>query len=178
MHGSSSRLECRGHPGPRRARARGQRTLPPRASDARCRQERSARIGGCREAPFPSHGAEHSASPVEHGAALRHFVNGASLRLVGSDWPLGTLFINVTGSILMGVVAALFAFKLSLPPTLRLFIATGILGGYTTFSTFSLETALLMERGQSGFALLYVAGSVLLGVGGLFTGMWAVRALT
>jgi len=106
------------------------------------------------------------------GAALRHFVNGASLRLVGSDWPLGTL-----GSILMGVVAALFAFKLSLPQALRLFIATGILGGYTTFSTFSLETALLVERGQSGFALLYVAGSVLLGVGGLFAGMWVVRAL-
>jgi len=111
------------------------------------------------------------------GAALRHFVNGASLRLVGSDWPLGTLFINVTGSILMGVVAALFAFKLSLPPALRLFIATGILGGYTTFSTFSLETALLVERGQSGFALLYVAVSVLLGVAGLFAGMWVVRAL-
>ena len=111
------------------------------------------------------------------GAALRHFVNGVSLRLAGSDWPLGTLFINVTGSILMGVVAALFAFKLSLPPTLRLFIATGILGGYTTFSTFSLETALLIDKGQAGIALLYVAGSVLLGVGGLFAGMWAVRAL-
>ena len=112
------------------------------------------------------------------GAALRHLINGASVRLVGSDWPLGTLFINVTGSILMGVVAALFAFKLSLPPALRLFIATGILGGYTTFSTFSLETGLLMERGQAGMALAYVLGSVLLGVGGLFAGMWAVRALT
>ena len=111
------------------------------------------------------------------GAALRHFVNGASLRLVGTDWPLGTLFINVTGSILMGVVAAMFAFKLSLPPALRLFVATGILGGYTTFSTFSLETALLVERGQPGPALLYAVGSVLLGVGGLFAGMWAVRAL-
>jgi CrcB protein len=112
------------------------------------------------------------------GAALRHFVNGASLRLVGSDWPLGTVFINVTGSILMGVVAALFAFKLSLPPALRLFIATGILGGYTTFSTFSLETALLIERGQPAMALAYVLGSVLLGVGGLFAGMWVVRVLT
>ena len=112
------------------------------------------------------------------GAALRHFVNGVSLRLVGTGWPAGTLFINVTGSILMGVVAALFAFKLSLPQPLRLFIATGILGGYTTFSTFSLETGLLLERGQMGMALLYVAASLLLGVGGLFAGMWAVRALT
>ena len=112
------------------------------------------------------------------GAALRHFVNGVSLRLVGTGWPAGTLFINVTGSILMGVVAALFAFKLSLPPALRLFIATGILGGYTTFSTFSLETGLLMERGEPGLALLYVAASVLLGVGGMFAGLWAVRALS
>jgi len=112
------------------------------------------------------------------GAALRHFVNGVSLRLVGTGWPAGTLFINVTGSILMGLVAALFAFKLSLPQTLRLFIATGILGGYTTFSTFSLETALLFERGQLGMALLYAAGSVLLGVGGLFAGMWVVRAMS
>jgi len=111
------------------------------------------------------------------GAALRHFVNGVSLRLVGTGWPAGTLFINVTGSILMGVVAALFAFKLSLPQALRLFIATGILGGYTTFSTFSLETGLLMERGEPGLALLYVAASVLLGVGGMFAGMWAIRAL-
>jgi CrcB protein len=112
------------------------------------------------------------------GAALRHFVNGVSLRLMGTGWPYGTLFINVTGSILMGVVAATFALKLSLPPTLRLFIATGILGGYTTFSTFSLETGLLMERGEPGLALLYVAASVLLGVGGMFAGLWAVRALS
>jgi len=112
------------------------------------------------------------------GAALRHFINGVSLRMVGTDWPAGTLFINVTGSILMGLVAALFAFKLSLPPALRLFIATGILGGYTTFSTFSLETALLFERGQAGMALLYAAGSVLLGVAGLFAGMWVIRALS
>ena len=111
------------------------------------------------------------------GAALRHVVNLASLRLVGTALPYGTFFINVTGSILMGVVAGLFAWKVSLPPTLRLFIATGILGGYTTFSTFSLETALLFERGQAWQAVGYVAASVLLGVAGLFAGMAAVRAL-
>jgi CrcB protein len=111
------------------------------------------------------------------GAALRHLVNLLSLRLVGTAWPYGTLFINVTGSILMGVVAGLFAWKVSLPPTLRLFIATGILGGYTTFSTFSLETALLIERGQAAQALLYVGASVVLGLAGLFAGMAAARAL-
>ncbi len=111
------------------------------------------------------------------GAALRHFVNGLSLRLVGTALPWGTFFINVSGSILMGVVVGVFASKLPLPPALRLFVATGILGGYTTFSTFSLEAAMLMERGQALMALGYVAGSVLLGVGGLFAGMALVRAL-
>jgi len=111
------------------------------------------------------------------GAALRHAVNLASLRLVGTALPYGTFFINVTGSILMGMVAGLFAWKVSLPPTLRLFVATGILGGYTTFSTFSLETALLLERGQAWTAVGYVVGSVLLGVAGLFVGMVAVRAM-
>ena len=110
------------------------------------------------------------------GAVLRHVVNGLAVRYASTGWPLGTLFINVTGSILMGVVAGLFAWKLSLPPTLRLFLATGILGGYTTFSTFSLETALLIERGEPIMAAAYVAGSVLLGVAGLFAGMAAVRA--
>jgi len=111
------------------------------------------------------------------GAALRHFVNGLSLRLVGTALPWGTFFINVTGSILMGVVVGVFASKLPLPPLLRLFVATGILGGYTTFSTFSLETAMLVERGQAVMALGYVAGSVLLGVGGLVAGMALVRTL-
>ena len=110
------------------------------------------------------------------GAALRHVVNLAGLRLVGTALPYSTFFINVTGSILMGAVAGLFAWKVSLPPTLRLFIATGILGGYTTFSTFSLETALLIERGQAWQAAGYVLASVLLGVAGLFAGMAAVRA--
>ncbi len=112
------------------------------------------------------------------GACLRHFVNLASTRLVAPGWPFGTLFINVTGSILMGVVAATFALKLQLPPSLRLFVATGILGGYTTFSTFSLETALLVERGQACMAALYVLASVLLGIVGLFAGMALVRAFS
>ncbi|HEX7637251.1 MAG TPA: fluoride efflux transporter CrcB [Burkholderiaceae bacterium] len=111
------------------------------------------------------------------GAALRHLVNQLSLRLAGSGFPWGTMFINITGSILMGVIAGLFAFKLSLPQSLRLFIATGILGGYTTFSTFSLESVLLLERGQPGQAALYVLGSVGMGLAGLFAGMAVVRVL-
>ena len=94
------------------------------------------------------------------GAMLRHFVNGVSVRLVGTDWPLGTLFINVTGSILMGVVAAMFAFKLSLPPSLRLFLATGILGGYTTFSTFALDAVRLAHAHRVGLAFAYVGATL------------------
>jgi CrcB protein len=111
------------------------------------------------------------------GAALRHLVNAWAPRLVGGDWPFATFFINVSGSLLMGVVAGLFALKLSLPPTLRLFIATGILGGYTTFSTFSLETALLYQRGQPAAAALYALGSLAAGVVALFAGMAVARAL-
>ncbi|HEX7687718.1 MAG TPA: fluoride efflux transporter CrcB [Burkholderiaceae bacterium] len=111
------------------------------------------------------------------GAALRHLVNLGSLKVVGTDWPFGTFFINVSGSLLMGIVAGLFALKLSLPPSLRLFVATGILGGYTTFSTFSLETALLYQRGQPGAAALYAVGSLAAGVLALFAGMALVRAL-
>ena len=111
------------------------------------------------------------------GSVLRHLVNVTGPRLVGTSWPYSTFFINVTGSLLMGVVAGVFAWKLSLPPNLRLFLAPGILGGYTTFSTFSLETALLLERGQPWQAVAYALGSVLLGVAALFAGMLAVRAL-
>jgi CrcB protein len=111
------------------------------------------------------------------GAALRHLVNLAAPRLVGTDWPFATFFINVSGSLLMGLVAGLFALKLSLPPALRLFVATGILGGYTTFSTFSLETALLYQRGQAGAAALYALGSLVAGVLALFAGMALARAL-
>ena len=77
---------------------------------------------------------------------------------------------------LMGVVIELAALKVGMPAQARLFIATGILGGYTTFSTFSLEAGLLHSRGDTAFAVGYAMASVLLGVGGFFLGMHAVRA--
>ncbi|KAF1046287.1 fluoride efflux transporter CrcB [Xylophilus sp.] len=109
------------------------------------------------------------------GSALRHGANLLAARWTGAGWPFGTLAINVLGSLLMGVVAEAFALRSGWSPQLRLLLVTGILGGFTTFSTFSLETALLHERGDTGQALLYVAASVLLGVGGLFAGMRLVR---
>jgi CrcB protein len=110
------------------------------------------------------------------GAALRHWVNGLAAGLLGTAYPWGTLFINVSGSLLMGVVIELAALKVGMPAQVRLFIATGILGGYTTFSTFSLEAGLLHTRGDTALAVGYAMGSVLLGVGGFFLGMHAVRA--
>jgi fluoride exporter len=109
------------------------------------------------------------------GAALRHGFNLAFARLLGTAFPYATLFENVSGSIVMGMLIALFAFKSGIPQHWQLFVTTGILGGYTTFSTFSLDVALLYERGQIGLAVLYVALSVALSIGGLFAGLAFVR---
>jgi CrcB protein len=103
------------------------------------------------------------------GATLRHGFNLAFARLLGTAFPYATLFENVSGSIVMGVLVALFAFRGGVPQHWQLFLTTGILGGYTTFSTFSLDTALLYERGEIGTAAAYVLLSVALSIGGLFT---------
>jgi fluoride exporter len=109
------------------------------------------------------------------GAALRHGVNIVSARLLGTAFPYATLFENVTGSLVMGLLAGYFAFKGDASQSWRLFLTTGILGGYTTFSTYSLDAALLYERGELGLAALYVVGSVALSIGGLFAGLALVR---
>jgi len=112
------------------------------------------------------------------GAALRHGVNLASARLLGTAFPYGTLFENVTGSLVMGLLAGYFAFKGDASQHWRLFFTTGILGGYTTFSAFSLDAALLYERGESWAAALYVVLSVALSILGLFAGLYIVRQYT
>jgi CrcB protein len=111
------------------------------------------------------------------GAALRHGFNIAFARLLGTAFPYATLFENVSGSIVMGVLVAIFAFRSGVPHHWQLFMTTGILGGYTTFSTFSLDFALLYERGQIGLAAIYVLLSVVLSIGGLFAGLALVRNL-
>jgi CrcB protein len=111
------------------------------------------------------------------GAMLRHGINVATPRLLGNGFPWSTFFINITGSLIMGLVAGWFAFKGDAPQSWRLLLTTGILGGYTTFSAFSLDTALLYERGELGLAMAYVAGSVALAIAGLFAGLWIVRSL-
>jgi CrcB protein len=112
------------------------------------------------------------------GAALRHGVNLVSARLLGTGFPYATAIENVSGSLAMGMLVAYFAFKGDASQHWRLFLTTGLLGGYTTFSAFSLDAALLYERGEWALAALYVTGSVVLSIGGLFAGLALIRQLT
>ena len=105
------------------------------------------------------------------GGALRHGVNLASVKYFGLAFPFGTLIVNVLGSFLMGLFAGYFAYRTGIPQHFRLFLTTGILGGFTTFSAFSLDTALLIERHAYGQAAAYVAASVLIGLASLFAGI-------
>ena len=86
------------------------------------------------------------------GGALRHGVNVSAARLFGLGFPFGTLIVNVVGSFLIGALAGYFAFRPGIGQHLRLFLTTGVLGGFTTFSAFSLDTALLIERHAYGAA--------------------------
>jgi CrcB protein len=111
------------------------------------------------------------------GGAIRHGVNLAAARLVGPSFPYGTLTINVVGSLVMGLCVAYFAFKGDASQPWRLFLTTGILGGFTTFSTFSLDTALLWERGDMLGTAFYVLGSVILSLIAIFLALWLGRSV-
>src|SRR6202030_4245772 len=112
------------------------------------------------------------------GASLRHTVNLACAKTFGTAFPYHTFIINISGSIVMGLIAGYLAFKGGASQPWRLFLMTGVLGGYTTFSAFSLDAALLYERGAIGLALFYVVGSVAFSIAGLFAGLALVRHLT
>lgn len=113
------------------------------------------------------------------GSALRYQVGRLSFRLVGPNplwaWPWGTLAVNVIGGLVMGLFAGWLAARAQGGEHLRLFFAVGVLGGFTTFSSFSLETMLMIERGEIASALGYVLASVVLSVGGLAGGLAAMR---
>ena len=112
------------------------------------------------------------------GAAMRHGVNVAFARWFSTSYPYHTLFENVSGSLLMGLLAGYFAFRGDASQHLRLFLTTGILGGYTTFSAFSLDAVLLWERGQWWSASIYVLASVAASLAGLVIGLSVVRHVT
>jgi CrcB protein len=109
------------------------------------------------------------------GGALRHGVNLASERLFGAGFPYGTMIVNILGSLLMGLLAGYFMARSGIPQHVRLFLTTGVLGGFTTFSAFSLDAALLIERHAYWSAAAYMLGSIILSLAALFAGLSLFR---
>ncbi|WP_422028239.1 fluoride efflux transporter CrcB [Pyruvatibacter mobilis] len=111
------------------------------------------------------------------GAVGRYVVGAGALALMGPGFPFGTLAANVVGGFLMGAVVEAGALKFSYSPELRAFLTVGLLGGFTTFSAFSLESALMIQRGEWALAFGYVAMSALFSIGALFCGLWLMRGV-
>lgn len=110
------------------------------------------------------------------GALARYWLSGSVYQHLGSGFPYGTLAVNVLGSLAMGVVFVLVQER-GLPEPWRLAVAIGLLGAFTTFSTFSVDTLALLEQGATGRALAYVASSVALCLLAAAGGVWAMRSL-
>jgi fluoride exporter len=110
------------------------------------------------------------------GGALRHGVNVGASRLFGYGFPLGTFIVNIVGSFAIGLLAGYFIYRPGMPQHVRLFLTTGVLGGFTTFSSFSLDAALLIERHAYALAAGYVIGSIAAGVSALFFGLALFRS--
>lgn len=109
------------------------------------------------------------------GAVARYKTIGWVAQAAGHGFPWGTATVNVVGCFLMGVLIEVGALRQVLTPELRAFIAVGVLGGFTTFSSFALDVATLWERGDTLATGAYVAASTALSILALFTGLWAVR---
>ena len=109
------------------------------------------------------------------GGMLRHLVNVAAVRLLGPGFPWGTLLVNIAGSLAMGLLTGYLTFRAGLPQSWRLFLTTGLLGGFTTFSAFTLDAAVLWERGALVQLAAYVIGSVGLSLAVLFIGLALFR---
>lgn len=109
------------------------------------------------------------------GAVARHFVSGRLLRWLGPDFPYGTLAVNILGSFAMGILVGMFAHFWDASQEMRAFLTVGLLGAFTTFSAFSLDTVTLFERGAWVAAATYIVSSVLFSLGGLFAGVYLSR---
>jgi len=109
------------------------------------------------------------------GASSRHLLGMGALKAFGPDYPYGTMIANVLGGFLMGLLAGWLALKVSGGENLRLFLGVGLLGGFTTFSAFSLDAVLMYERKAYGALLSYVGGSVVLSIGALMMGLILAR---
>ena len=111
------------------------------------------------------------------GALLRYWASTGIHAWLGRGFPYGTLFVNVLGSLLMGFLYIWLLDRMAVSPTVRAFLLIGVLGAFTTFSTFSMETLNLMESGQFGKALLNVVASVVVCVAAAGAGVLAARQL-
>lgn len=110
------------------------------------------------------------------GGAARHAVNSVALHALGAAFPFGTLAVNIIGSFAMGALIGWFSIKADAGHAWRIFLTTGVLGGFTTFSAFSLDAVALYERGEWFLAAGYVAMSVVLALLGLCGGLFLIRS--
>ena len=111
------------------------------------------------------------------GASLRYAISLATVQIIGGQFPWGTILVNVAGSICLGVVTAILADSWALSAEFRLFLVVGVLGGFTTFSAFSMDILILVERSQLDLAILYLLGTLILSLGGLFAGLRLARVI-
>ncbi|MBD9646771.1 fluoride efflux transporter CrcB [Ensifer sp. ENS09] len=111
------------------------------------------------------------------GSMLRYLVGLWAVHRLGSGFPWGTLGVNITGSFLIGVLAEVIMRKFGASPDMRVFLITGVLGGYTTFSAFSLDAITLFERGDVMLSAAYVLASVALSILAVFSGLALMRAI-
>lgn len=111
------------------------------------------------------------------GATGRYLVGRFMFTIMGAGFPWGTLTVNILGSFLIGLCVELFALRFSISHEWQAFLVIGVLGGFTTFSAFSLEVGLMLEKDQFSNAALYAVGSMMVGVIALFAGIFAGRSL-
>ena len=111
------------------------------------------------------------------GASARYVTSLMMMRLLGVNFPWGTLCVNIVGSLIMGLLVETFALRWHLGPEWRSFLTTGILGGFTTFSAFSLDVGLMIQRKDHVTAGLYITGSVGLSIAALFFGLYVARQI-
>lgn len=112
------------------------------------------------------------------GSVLRYGTYMGAGKMLGMNFPWGTLIVNIAGSFLIGALTGMFALTWQPSEEMKLFLITGFLGGFTTFSAFSLDFANLWNSGAGGMAVVYVVVSVTVSIVALFAGLWAVRFIT
>jgi CrcB protein len=111
------------------------------------------------------------------GSVARYLTGMVAIRQFGPNFPWGTLTVNIVGSLAIGMLAELIARRFSAPREWQLFIVTGFLGGFTTFSSFSLDVTVMLDRGDMLLALAYIAASLLVSLFAVFAGLALMRAL-